>query len=126
MKPGGLAPPHSPRRAPLAGQLKSGYAGLNAPARLALHAHRLQRDRVVRSADKDVGTEAEAERGAGRYAAVAAAQVSAADSAGRRINTPFKRRRLKNADVHADQPNDCMIAKALAVGAAEHAAQIAD
>src|SRR3954469_10681865 len=63
-------------------------SGSNADADLALHAERLQRDRIGGAADQHIAADADAERGAALRADIIAGEVARTEPCYRREHTP--------------------------------------
>src|SRR5262245_61651280 len=68
---------------------------------LALHAHRLQCGRVVRTAEQQIAADPDADRAARRDTAVLAGKIAAANVPRGRDHAPGYARRLISADVNA-------------------------
>ena len=62
-------------------QLQALQSGRDVQAHLALHAERLQRDRIVRAADQHVAADADADRGAALRAGVIAGEIAGPEPA---------------------------------------------
>src|ERR1700752_5367066 len=71
-------------------------------ADLALHAERLQRDRIVGATDQHIAADADADRCATLCASVIAGEIAGPKPGDRGIDAPGKRRLLGDAKVNAD------------------------
>ncbi|MHC2402946.1 hypothetical protein ACVMGC_007490 [Bradyrhizobium barranii subsp. barranii] len=76
-------------------------AGGDVEADLALHAERLERDRIVGATDQCVATDTDADRGAALRAGIIAREITGAEPIDRREHAPGKRGLLGDADVEA-------------------------
>src|SRR6478672_822785 len=83
-------------------QLDAGDTGGDVEPGLALHAERLQRVGVGRSADQEVAAAADADRCIGADAAIAAREFAATKPAVRRIDGPGKLGLLGDPEIEAD------------------------
>ena len=83
-------------------QLDVGNTGGDVQPGLALHADRLQRVGIRRTADQEVAATADADRRIGADAAVAAGKFAASEPAVRRIDRPGKLGLLGDAEIEAD------------------------
>src|ERR1041385_8185409 len=79
-------------------QFQALESGGDGNADLALHAERLQRDRIVGAADQYVAADADAERRAALRAGVVAGQIAQPQSVHRREHAPGQRRFLGDAE----------------------------
>src|ERR1700761_5184353 len=86
-------------------EVETGNAGRDVQAGLALHADRLQRIGVARTTDQEVAAAADADRGVGANAAIAAGKRAVADRANRCINRPGKLGALGDAEIEAEAAN---------------------
>src|SRR5882757_3287831 len=77
-------------------------AGRDVQALVAFDAQRLQRDRLVETADQDVGAEADANRGARRGTGIVALKGARAYVGRRREHAPYQHAALGVADVDAE------------------------
>jgi len=93
-------------------------------AGLPLQAERLQRERVLRAANEEVGTDTDADRRIGTNATVAPGQGAAANTMARRMNRPGKAGLLGDANVEANAMNGCHISVHATVNATEITAQL--
>src|ERR1700731_1309867 len=76
--------------------------GGDAQPGLALHAERLQRDRIVRAAYQHVAAEPDADRRAALGAGVIAREIAGAEPRHRRVHAPGERRFLGDTEIEAD------------------------
>src|SRR5689334_3692489 len=90
-------------------QLNIGNAGRDVQPGLALHADRLQRIGILRTADKEITAEADTDRRIGADAAVTAGKFAAADTADRRIDGPGQPNLIGEAEVDAVAADGCDI-----------------
>src|SRR6478752_8101558 len=86
-------------------QFQALEAGGDVEADLALHAERLQRDRIVGAADQHIAAEADTDRGAALRTGVGAGEVARSEPVYRREHTPGECRFLGDAEVEADLAN---------------------
>src|SRR6476646_566197 len=77
-------------------------AGRDVEADLALHAERLERDRIVGAADQHVAAETDTARGAALRTGVVAGEVARAEPVHRREHAPRQSRLLCDADIQTD------------------------
>src|SRR5947207_2392316 len=98
--------------------------GGHAQADLALNAERLQRDRIVRTADQHVAAQADADRRAALRAGVGARQIARPEPRDRRIDAPCQRGLLGDAKIQADLADSRDIAVFRHALDAQHAAEI--
>src|SRR4051812_1562938 len=77
-------------------------AGGDVEADLALHAERLERDRIVGAADQHVAAETDTDRGAALRTGVVAGEVARAEPVHRREHAPRQSRLLCDADIQTD------------------------
>jgi hypothetical protein len=80
-------------------QFDIGDAGRDIQPGLALHADRLQRVGMLRTADQKIAAETDANGSVGADPAIIARKLAASDPAGRRIHRPGKLRLLGKAEV---------------------------
>ena len=83
-------------------QFEAGDAGGDVQAGLALHADRLQRVGILRSADQKITAAADTHGSIGAEAAIRAGEIAAPDPAVRRIHRPGKLGLLGDADIQAE------------------------
>src|ERR1700733_8553221 len=76
--------------------------GCDAEADLALHTQRLQRDRVVGTADQRVTADPDANRSTTLCAGVIAGEIAGPEPGDRGVDAPRQRRFLGDADIDAD------------------------
>jgi hypothetical protein len=107
-------------------ELEAGDTGGDVQPGLALHADRLQRIGVARSADQEIAAAADTDRCIGADAAVSAGKATEAEPRGRRGDGPGELRLLGDADVDADTPHGRDIGLRPAARALEHAFEICD
>jgi len=77
-------------------------AGDGAQAGLALQAQRLQRNRIVRSANQQVGAEADADRGIGANTAEVTGERAAAEPVAWRVDRPRKAGLRRHAEIETE------------------------
>src|ERR1700753_3714871 len=85
--------------------VETGNAARAVQAGLALHADRLQRIGVARTADQEVAATADAERGIGTDATIAAGERAVADRTDRCIHRPGELGALGDAEIEAETAN---------------------
>src|ERR1700756_2061206 len=107
-------------------KLEAGNACGHVQPGLALHADRLQRVGIARSAHQEIATAADADRGVGADAAICAGERAKAEPRGRRGDGPGELRLRGDADVDADAPHRRDIALRTAARALEHAFEVCD
>src|SRR5579871_61351 len=107
-------------------ELDSGNAGGDIQAGLSLHADRLQRVGVARTADQEVTAAADADRRIGADPAVIASKLAIAEARRRRADRPGKLRLRGNTEIEANAPHGRNIGFGTAARALEHAFQIGD
>src|SRR5882757_343191 len=105
-------------------QFQAFQSGRDADADLALHAERLQRDRIVRSADQRVAADADAERRAALRTGVVAGKVARPKPRHRRKHAPGQHRLLGDAEIESDLADGRDIAVFRHALGAQHAAEI--
>src|SRR5262245_1217547 len=93
-------------------------------ADLALHAQRLQRDRIVGAADQHIAADADAERRTALGAGIIAGEIAGPEPVHRREYAPGQRRFLGDAEVDAHFADGGDIEVVGLAAGAEHAAEI--
>ena len=83
-------------------ELNAGDAGRDIQSGLALHADRLQRVGIGRTADQEIAAAADADRRIGADAAVGPCKFAASEPDVRRIDGPFESGLLGDAEIDAD------------------------
>src|SRR6185437_6515848 len=86
-------------------EVETGDAGRDVQSGLALHADRLQRVGIGRTADQEIAAAADADRGIGADAAIAAGEFAAPKPAGRRIHRPRNLGLFGDAEIKTDAAN---------------------
>src|SRR6201994_1112178 len=104
-------------------ELDAGDAGSDIQSGLALHADRLQRIGIARTADQEIAATADADRRVGADAAIGAGEFAEAEPAGRRIDGPPHLRLRGDAEIKADAPQGRDIGLGPAARALEYAFQ---
>src|SRR5258705_1925261 len=104
-------------------QFQAFQPGRDADADLALHAKRLQRDRIVRSADQRVAADADTERRAALRAGIVAGKVARSKPRHRRKHAPGQHRLLGDAEIESDLADGRDIAVFRHALGAQHAAE---
>src|ERR1700726_4371414 len=107
-------------------EVEVGNAGRDVKAGLPLHADRLQRVGIRRSADQEIAAAADAHRRIGTDAAVGAGELAAPEPAGRRIHRPGKSALFGDAEIEAEAAYGRHIGFGTAAVAAEHAFEARD
>src|ERR1700727_3540109 len=92
-------------RLPSRAKLEALQSGRDVEAALALHAQRLQRDRIVGTADQHIAADADADRRAALRAGVIARQIARPEPRDRRPDAPGQRGFLGDAEIDADLAN---------------------
>src|SRR5216684_1544918 len=90
-------------------QFDAGDAGRNVQPGLALHADRLQRVGIGRTADQKIAAATDPHRRIGADAAVIAREIAAPDAAARRIHRPGKSRLIGDTKVQTEPAHGCDI-----------------
>src|ERR1700733_4778482 len=83
-------------------QFQAFKSGGDVQANLALQAQRLQRDRIVGTADQHVAAGADADRGAALRAGIIAGEIAGSQAPDGGKHAPGKRRFLGDAEIDAD------------------------
>src|SRR6201996_8447803 len=107
-------------------ELDAGDAGRDIQSGLALHADRLQRIGIARTADQEVAAPAAADRRIGADAAIGAGEFAEAEPRGWCVNGPYELRLRGDAEIDADAPHGREIGLGPPAGALEHAFEVGD
>src|SRR6185437_3013608 len=107
-------------------EVETGDAGRDVQSGLALQADRLQRVGIGRTADQEIAAAADADRGVGADAAIAAGEFAAAEPVGRRIDGPGELGLVGDAEIEADAAHGGDIRLRPAAFAFEDALQAGD
>src|ERR1700742_86521 len=107
-------------------ELDAGNARRDIQSGLALHADRLQRIGVARTADQEVTAAADADRRIGADPAIGAGEFAEAEPRGWCANGPDELRLGGDAEIDADAPHGRDISLGPPAGALEHAFEIGD
>src|ERR1700687_458588 len=105
-------------------QFQAFQPGRNAEADLALHAERLQCDRIVRSADQHVAAGSDPDRRAALRTGIIAGEIARAEPRHRCKHPPGERRFLGDAEIEADLADGRNVAVLRHALGAQHAAEV--
>src|SRR3954451_952143 len=104
-------------------QFKIGDTSRDVEPGLTLHADRLQRVGILRTADQEVSTAADTDRRIGADAAVIAGKIAPTKPVGRRVHRPGQPGQLGDAEIQAEPMNGREIGLRPAAFALEYALQ---
>src|SRR5581483_5923024 len=107
-------------------ELDAGNARRDIQSGLALHADRLQRIGVARTADQEVAAAADADRRIGADAAIGAGESAEAEPRGGCVNGPDELCLRGDAEIDADAPHGRDIGLGPPAAALEHAFEVSD
>src|SRR6201994_4850738 len=107
-------------------ELDAGDAGSDIQSGLALHADRLQRIGIARTADQEIAATADADRRVGADAAIGAGEFAEAEPRGWCVNGPDELRLRGDAEIDADAPHGREIGLGPPAAALEHALEVSD
>src|ERR1700722_9136073 len=102
-------------------QFDVGHAGRDVEPGLALHADRLQRVGILRTADQEIAAAADPDRGVGADAAVIAGEIAAADPVGRGAHRPGQAGVVGDPEIKPDAAQRCNVGFGTVAVALEHA-----
>src|SRR6202790_840034 len=102
-------------------RLDFGDAARDVQAGLALHAERLQRVGVLRTADQEVAAATNPDRSVGADAAVIAGEIARSNPPGRRIHRPAQPGLIGDAEIQAKSMHGCDVRFGAATLALKHA-----
>src|SRR3984893_2054342 len=121
-----VMPAMSAMREPHRLQLDIRYPGRDVQPGLALHADRLQRIGIRRTADQKIAAETDPDRGVGADTAVIAREIAAANTAGRCVHRPGKLGLVGETEIHAVAVDGCDVWFGTAAFALEHTFEAGD